>query len=78
MNYHIQGNAQKISAEFSEETLQVRLKWHNSKAPKQEILQSRRIYLQYYHSKLKERERERKKKKKPLFRQSKTKRANQY
>ena len=78
MNCHIQGNAQKISAEFSEETLQVRLKWHNSKAPKQEILQSRRIYLQYYHSKLKEREREKKKKKKTLFRQSKTKRANQY
>lgn len=74
MNCHIQGNVQKISAEFSAETLQVRRKWHNNKALKQDILQPRRIYLQNYHSKLKERERGEKK----IFRQSKTKRANQY
>ena len=62
MNSHIQGNAQKISAQFATETLEVRRKWHNNKAQKQDILQPRRIYLQYYHSKLKEKEGEREKK----------------
>ena len=62
MNSHIQGNVQKISAQFAAETLEVRRKWHNNKAQKQDILQPRRIYLQYYHSKLKEKEGEREKK----------------